>query len=135
MKKTLLLLFAVCLVVFLCGYFYLYQNHRDVSSTEALTSVSSEELLAVFQDTDIANDKEILDQVILVTGVITSKSANSVILDDRIFVEFDDENYKSFNYVLIVNDTCTIKGRCLGYDDLLEEVKIDQAVLENENSK
>jgi hypothetical protein len=27
---------------------------------------------------------------------------------------------------LKVNDTIVVKGRCIGYDDLLEEIKLDQ---------
>ncbi len=112
------------------SYFYLYQDHRDVSATTAVNTFNSNQLLDVFQDSVIENDKEILDQVILITGVATSASEYSVILDHKIFIEFDQKNYNASNYVINKNQTYTIKGRCLGYDDLLEEVRIDQAILE-----
>lgn len=112
------------------SYFYLYQDHRDVSATTAVNTFNSNQLLDVFQDSVIENDKEILDQVILITGVATSAFEYSVILDHKIFIEFDQKNYNASNYVINKNQTYTIKGRCLGYDDLLEEVRIDQAILE-----
>ncbi|WP_438969146.1 OB-fold protein [Nonlabens sp.] len=130
MKKILVFITVLILVILMGSYFYLYQDHRDVSATTAVNTFNSNQLLDVFQDSVIENDKEILDQVILITGVATSASEYSVILDHKIFIEFDQKNYNASNYVINKNQTYTIKGRCLGYDDLLEEVRIDQAILE-----
>jgi hypothetical protein len=30
---------------------------------------------------------------------------------------------------LKVNDSVTVKGRCIGFDDLLEEIKLDQCTI------
>lgn len=130
MKKIIIFITVIILVIFIGSYFYLYQEHRDVSATTAINTFNSDQLLDVFQDSVIENDKEILDQVILISGVATGASEYSVILDDKIFIEFDQKNYNASNYVINKNQTYTIKGRCLGYDDLLEEVRIDQAILE-----
>ncbi|AGC78391.1 hypothetical protein LX97_02722 [Nonlabens dokdonensis] len=135
MKKIVSVIILLFLFIFIAGYLYLYQDHRDVNATVATNSFNSSELLSIFQDADIENDKEILDQVILITGVATSKSAYTVTLDDKIFIEFNHKDDETFKYIFKVNETYTIKGRCLGYDDLLEEVKMDQAILENENPK
>lgn len=131
MKKIVIFLFLLVLVISILGYFYLYKNHRDVSTTDAVRSVSSKELLDVFQDSDIENDKEFLDQVIEISGLATSHSASTLTLDKKIFVEFDRSMDNTLKYIFKSNEEYTIKGRCMGYDDLLEEVKIDQARIIN----
>jgi hypothetical protein len=119
MKKMVMALFFI--IISLASYFYLFQDHRNVSSTIAITSINSGELLAVFQDLDRENDKQFSNQVIEISGIATGKSANTVTLDGKIFIELNS------NHKFKLNQMLTIKGRCFSYDDLLEEVKIDQA--------
>ena len=133
MKKIVVFLIVLFIIIAIAGYFYLYQDHRDVSTTDAVNSFKSSNLVEIFQDADQENDKLILDQVILVSGIATSNSSGSVTLDNKIFIELDSKNYKTSNYVINKNQSYTIKGRCLGYDDLLDEVKIDQAVIITDN--
>lgn len=133
MKKIIVFLIVLFIIIAIAGYFYLYQDHRDVSTTDAVNSFKSSNLVEIFQDADQENDKLILDQVILVSGIATSNSSGSVTLDNKIFIELDSKNYKTSNYVINKNQSYTIKGRCLGYDDLLDEVKIDQAVIITDN--
>ncbi len=135
MKKIVAFIILLFLVISIAGYFYLYQDHRKVSDTNAVKNLNANQLIEIFQDSDLENDKEILNQVVTVTGVITNSSANTLTIDNKIFIELEHPEDKSFTYVLNVNDSCTIKGRCLGYDDLLEEVKIDQAIIESKNPK
>ncbi|OUS14891.1 hypothetical protein A9Q93_07250 [Nonlabens dokdonensis] len=133
MKKIIVFLIVLFIIIAIAGYFYLYQDHRDVSTTDAVNSFKSSNLVEIFQDADQENDKLISDQVILVSGIATRSSSGSVTLDNKIFIELDSKNYKTSNYVINKNQSYTIKGRCLGYDDLLDEVKIDQAVIITDN--
>ncbi|MGJ8685557.1 MAG: OB-fold protein [Nonlabens sp.] len=116
---------GLSLVAILCilGYNYLYQDHRDVALSQATASFNSQELINLFTDDDVVNDTKALDQVIEIQGVVSSVEETSITLDDQIFVEIlETTGIKQ-------NESITIKGRCLGYDDLMEEVKIDQAIL------
>jgi hypothetical protein len=124
MKKIVLIAFFIVILGIL-GYNYLYQDHRDVATSNATSSYTSTELLALFTDNDARNDTHALDQVIEVSGLATDKSATSITLDRQVFIEFTEPHKFS------LNQTYTLKGRCLGYDDLLEEVKIDQAIFIN----
>lgn len=125
MKKILLIAFFIFVIIGILGYNYLYQDHRDVATSDATSSYTSTELLTLFTDQDTSNDARALDQVIEVSGTATDKSANSITLDGQVFIEFKEPHQ------LALNQTYTLKGRCLGYDDLLEEVKIDQAIFIN----
>jgi hypothetical protein len=125
MKKTLLIAFFIIVIIGILGYNYLYQDHRDVATSDATSSYTSTELITLFTDQDTGNDALALDQVIEVSGLATDKTANSITLDGQVFIEFKEPHKFS------LNQTYTLKGRCLGYDDLLEEVKIDQAIFTN----
>lgn len=110
-------------LVALLGYRYLYQEHRDVAATTPVARFNSQELLTLFKDGDPHNDEQALDQVILVSGTITQITATSIIIDGSVFISISDvSNFEVGQHV-------TLKGRCLGYDELLEEIKIDQAIL------
>ncbi|EAS19603.1 hypothetical protein BBFL7_00149 [Flavobacteria bacterium BBFL7] len=124
MKKLLIGLLFVGIIA-VVGYNYLYQDHINVDQSKASASFTSVELLTLFIDQDLQNDEKALDQVIEVQGTITSIENYTIILDNQIFIELSND------YKLKENQLILIKGRCLGYDDLLEEVKIDQAVLIN----
>lgn len=124
MKKIGFISLLVIAILAVIAYNYLYQDHRDVAASEAVESFSTSELIKLFTDADSKNDLKALDQVIALTGSVTQVNEGQIIMDDQIFVEIED-----FTGVE-VQQQITIKGRCLGYDDLMGEVKIDQATMQ-----
>ncbi len=125
MKKQTKLLIALVLLL-LAAYFaynYMYQDHRDISTEEAKVSVSAAELVTFFKDD---KSEEILNSTVQITGVITEMDPKSVTLDDSVLCSFDT-GIEGLN----LKDTITIKGRCIGYDDLFEIVKLDQSTIIN----
>ncbi len=89
---------------------------EDTEYQVTTTQISNEYILNV----DIAN-KKYLEKAITITGTIISINNLEVILDHNI-VCILNENYEN----LKIGQTTTIKGRVVGYDDLLTEIKIDQ---------
>lgn len=124
MKRIGLVILVLLVIAGILGYNYLYQDHRDIATTDAVGSFSSEELMDLFTDDDSSNDINVLDQVILVNGNVTLVNESNLILDEKIFIELDSQQ------VLLKGTEVTVKGRCIGYDDLLEEIKIDQATIQ-----
>lgn len=127
-KNKILLLFAICAVI-IGGilFFYVYKEHRDISQEKANVSISVDELHKQFQVNDSLANATYADQTILVSGVITSIDSenNAVILDEKLFLTFDvsrESNLQSYQSI-------KIKGRFVGYDDLMEELKMDQCTL------
>lgn len=121
--KKIVIIFVILLVFMLIGYKYLYQEHRDVANEKAVFSVSVKELLNDFiKDEEKANAKY-LDKSITVKGKITNVDVvnKSIVIDEKVFVILT----KSTNMKL--NEEVSIQGRLIGYDSLLEEIKIDQA--------
>ncbi|GAK91699.1 hypothetical protein JCM19297_1651 [Nonlabens ulvanivorans] len=123
-KKLLIGLLLIGFIAII-GYNYLYQDHVDVNQSKAVASFTATELQELFTDQNLQNDQRALDQIIEVEGKVTNVDKNTILLDDQVFIEL------SADIKLYENQVIIIKGRCLGYDDLLEEVKIDQAVLMN----
>ncbi|HBC03364.1 MAG TPA: hypothetical protein DC015_03990 [Aequorivita sp.] len=65
-----------------------------------------------------------MNQTISVTGVITNLEDGAITLDESVYATFD-ENIPQ----LTTNEKIMIKGRCIGYDELFEIVKLDQCSL------
>lgn len=125
MKKKILIGILISVVIALVFYGYIYQSHRDISTEAATYSISIPELEKEF----IANDSLALvkyqDQTIELTAQITAVDIENkaIILDNKVFATFEE----SLPENIISGKTATIKGRFLGYDDLLEEFKLDQS--------
>lgn len=125
MKKKILIGILISVVIALVFYGYIYQSHRDISTEAATYSISIPELEKEF----IANDSLALvkyqDQTIELTAQITAVDIENkaIILDNKVFATFQE----SLPENIISGKTATIKGRFLGYDDLLEEFKLDQS--------
>ena len=64
-----------------------------------------------------------LDKTIAIKGKITSVDAlnNTIVIDEKVFVLLKK------NSDVKQNEVINIQGRVIGYDSLLEEIKIDQA--------
>lgn len=124
MKRSILILVVVIAAAVIGSYTYLYKDHRDVAATAASVRFTPAALLLIFTDNDVINDKQALDQVIAVTGRITAQQDSLLTLDNIVFVQMQQ-------FVrLSINAEITIKGRCMGYDELLGEIKMDQATIE-----
>lgn len=123
MKKRnyILIAFLVIVVGAYTGYKYLYKNHRNIETEVASVKVEAKELIAMFAS---ENTERILNKTVEVTGMITEMDSQSVTLDEAIQCTFEE-----FPQGLEINKKVTIKGRCIGYDDLFEIAKLDQCSL------
>lgn len=119
-RKFLYLILILGLVGYF-GYNYIYQDHRDIKTETSQLEITAPYLLERFK-TDDAED--LLNKTITVTGVITSIEKGAITLDESVYASFD-ENGAEFNE----NEKVKIKGRCIGYDELFEIVKLDQSTL------
>lgn len=121
--KKIVIIFVVLIVCVLIGYKYLYHEHRDIANEKAAFSVSVQELLSDFTNDETKANKKYLDKSITVKGKVTNiDTANkSLVIDEKVFVILSQPT------VVKINEEVAIQGRLIGYDSLLEEIKIDQA--------
>ncbi len=118
-KKILLFVFTLCL--FFLGYNYLFPDHRTINQEEALFNVEASILFDEFIDNSKQAEYKYLNQTITVSGVITSFNPENIMINNKIFCKFENIVNK-----ININDSIIVKGRCIGYDELLEEIKLDQ---------
>ena len=118
-KKILLFVFTLCL--FFLGYNYLFPDHRTINQEEALFNVEASILFDEFIDNSKQAENKYLNQTITVSGVITSFNNENIMINNKIFCKFD-----TIMTEININDSTVVKGRCIGYDELLEEIKLDQ---------
>ena len=76
-----------------------------------------------FQEDEALATSKYLDKVIEITGEVSLIEENAIVLNNGVQVGFIEGTMPK----VTLNSLLTIKGRCVGYDELLEMVKIDQA--------
>lgn len=128
MKKNKLLLILLILVSGALGlYLYVYKNHRDIASEKESFAITTDALYEDFETNEIQSNQKYLDKTIAVSGKVSSVdlSANLIVLDGKLTAVFKAPLPTKIDS----SATIKIKGRFLGYDDLLEELKMDQCDL------
>lgn len=123
-KKRLLIALVVLTAVGIGGYLYIYKAHKTLDDMEVAYKGDSQGFLSKVEgnvDEWIKGDK-----VVELTGVITEKDSISVSVNETIYFQFE-EGTNTDN--LAKGQKIKIKGRIIGYDDLLEEVKLDKAII------
>ncbi len=126
MKKKVFIAFVLVALAMIAGYFYMYRGHRDIASEDSAFTLTTAALSKEFtSDPEMANARY-SDKVIEVTGQVTGtdQQAHSVTLDGKMYATLDKGQKIPAQDAKIV-----VKGRFLGYDDLLEEFRMDQAII------
>ncbi|WP_299256505.1 hypothetical protein [uncultured Aquimarina sp.] len=124
MKKLLIAILILGIAAFV-GYKYIYQSHRDIQEEKAEFTVDATDLAREFSETPDITSKKYLNKTIIVKGEVTEIEANSLMLNDAAYCTFDNDH--NIAPSSLQSKKYTIKGRCIGYDELLEVVKLDQA--------
>lgn len=123
MKKKLLIFGFFVIICALLLYNYIYKNHRDISSEKESFAVSVVDLKNDYDKSDRLANAKYLDKTIIIYGKISSLDLTNNILtvDTSLSVIIKEKNT-----TLKVNDSIKLKGRFIGYDDLLGEFKMDE---------
>lgn len=130
MKKRILILLGLGIILATLSYRYVYKSHRNIAAEKEFTTISSIKIQEEFISDAKSSTEKYLDKVVVIRGVVSKIDQTYVILDESVFCQFDDslENYAK------VKDSMTIKGRLIGYDDLLSTIKLDQCSIIKESA-
>jgi hypothetical protein len=122
-SKIFLGIIVFGLVAAVAVYFYAMQPPAKIESKKVDFTGSSDRFLSeVKKDFTAWQDK-----VVLLTGTITSSDENGITLSHQIYCQFREDVDKT---AIQPNQEIKLKGRVMGYDDLLEELKLDQCILQ-----
>tara|TARA_B100002051_G_scaffold7591_1_gene6378 strand:- start:521 stop:919 length:399 start_codon:yes stop_codon:yes gene_type:complete len=109
------------LVALIAFVYYTKSLKPDYASMKPTLITDSHDLLWRFQMNEGA---ELINQIVQFRGKITGFDSLLVIVDHRLICNPDS----SMVVDLSIGDSTTLKGRCIGYDDLLEELRLDHVV-------
>ena len=126
MRKWIIVL--VILVLGIITYKYIYQDHRNIATESADFKLTAQVIYNEFLINPVASEKLYLNKTMEIRGFISDQNKTSITLDKNVFCQFT----KGFEK-LVDSSQITIKGRFIGYDDLLEQVKLDQCTIINKH--
>ena len=124
MQKRLILVFII-IIIFVFGYKYIYHDHRNIQKEKSEFYSTAISLSNEFAINPVASEKKYLNKTIEIIGTISDVTNQSITLDNKVFCQFKN----TLTDTIKINTKTNIKGRCIGYDDLLEEIKFDQCNL------
>jgi hypothetical protein len=128
-NKIIIVVIVIVLVGILAfpvikNYLVYSYGKRDVQSEEAAFTISTKDIVAEFTANTEAANKKYLEKPVAVSGKVTSVNSKEVILDETV-----NCNLTTADASVKEGQAVTIKGRVVGYDDLLGELKLDQCNL------
>ena len=116
------IIFSIIIVFgIIIAYNYMYPDHRSISEETVSYTLDAESLFNEFTEDSQQAELKYLDQTVVVSGLITSVNTGNITISNKIYCQFE-----ALNSDLKVNDSLAVKGRCIGFDDLLKEIKLDQ---------
>ncbi|WPR71046.1 hypothetical protein SLW70_14050 [Flavobacterium sp. NG2] len=126
MKKYILFVVAF-ITIAIAGYLYVYKVHRDIETENEAYHGDVKTLFEAYQADESQSNLEYLDKTIVVSGVISSlqRENRTLVLNKQLHAVINENIHDSINE----GDKIKIKGRLIGYDSLLEELKLDQSVI------
>jgi hypothetical protein len=123
--KKVLIAFAVIAVIAFCGYYYvMHGGARDLASENTDFTVTSKSITNEFVTNMDLSNKKYLEKAVAINGTITSISGLDVIIDNTVICSL-----KEADSSIKKDDKVTIKGRVVGFDDLMGELKLDQCFI------
>lgn len=122
-KIALLFLILVIGTVFYINN-QIYKPHTSIDEMETIFSGTSISFLEkIKEDVSVWENK-----VVELKGEVTNIEDKGITISDNIYCQFKDSTVVK---ALKTGDKISIKGRVVGYDDLLEELRIDKTIIIN----
>jgi hypothetical protein len=98
-------------------------EHREISKETTDFTVPAKDLQFHFAGNPNDATIKYIDKVIETNGLVTELGANTLVLENKVQVYFLNDIKSEIR----IGDHLKVKGRCVGFDELLALVKIDQA--------
>ena len=120
--KIIGILFVVVLLVGLSVFNYVFHGGaRDLATEEVSFNVNSKNITTEFMENVPLATKKYSDKAIVISGIVTAVTDSIVTIDNTIIC-----NFKSPDTTIKNEQSITVKGRLVGFDDLMGELKLDQ---------
>lgn len=101
---------------------YMYKPHAQIEDQKITFTGDAASLIKEASN----NETAIINSIVAIEGKVSSLAADGFILSGSIFCQ--PKNNTLLGQIK-EGQSIKVKGRFIGYDDLLEEVKLDQVIL------
>lgn len=105
-------------------YGYLYKNARDISAEKPLYTIAAGQLAQEYLSYPQQAGQKYLNATIAVSGRVTSISGSGITLDSVVLCNLSTAVSRDR-----MNTSVIIKARCIGFDELFGEVRLDQGTI------
>jgi len=122
-----ILLIAVLIIAIATNYVF-HGGARDLDTEKALFTISSKDIIGEFASNVTKATQKYSDKAISVSGKVTAVSDSIVTIDNTIIC-----NFKTPENSIKKEQSISVKGRLVGFDDLLGELKLDQCSINKSN--
>lgn len=114
----------VVIIIGLISYNYVMTGGGiDLEKEKSEFNMSAVDVFADFSANTEMATKKYLNKAVEITGKVTSINENVITLDEKVSCQL------LVSEEVLLNSQVKIKGRVTGYDDLLEELKLDQCLV------
>lgn len=128
MSKKIKIIILLIVAIGLIGFFgYNYAMHggaRNLTTEQTNFAVTSAAITTEFTTNIEEANKKYLEKAVEIKGKISAVNGNEIILDDIVICSFKNQDSS-----IKKDQTVTVKGRIVGYDDLMGELKLDQCFI------
>ena len=131
MSKKIKIIGILLVAVLLIGISINYVFHggaRDLATEELEFTVNSKDITAEFASNVTKATQKYSDKAISVSGKVTAVSDSIVTIDNTIIC-----NFKIPENSIKKEQSISVKGRLVGFDDLMGELKLDQCTINKNN--
>ncbi len=131
-KKTAVVIAILLLTVSAGIYFYygvVFKEARNIESEMPDLTITATKLLNDYNSNPQKADSLYLNKTIEITGKVTKETDYVVIVENTVFCLFTKKTKDR-----LINNKVTVKGKCIGYDELFQEVKLDQCTINKQNN-
>ncbi|MBC5837314.1 OB-fold protein [Flavobacterium muglaense] len=123
--KRIIIAITILLLIGLSTYYYImHAGARDLSAEESAYTVTAKDITIEFNTNIDDSNKKYLEKPIAITGIVTALTPTQITIDKTVIC-----NLKNPQTNIEIDQLISLKGRVIGYDDLMEEVKIDQCII------
>jgi hypothetical protein len=124
LMKKIILFIALAFILILIGYTYVYKADRNISEEQPKFTIASALLKQELNANQVNVINKYLNETVEISGIATQIEMNTIILDNFVSAQLD-----TLHTSINIGDALIVKGRVIGYDELLEELKLDQCTV------
>jgi len=127
--KIIGVLFVFALIIGFSVFNYVFHGGaRDLATEEAEFTLSSKAITGEFVSDVAKATLKYSDKAIVISGKVTAVSDSTVTIDNTIICNFKIPDASIKN-----EQSISVKGRLVGFDDLMGELKLDQCSVNKNN--